>query len=546
MNIADPREWIDLGCKDLYFLNRCILQTQESKAQGFQDLYPPMHGRIAKFLENHAYEEQNLLILLPRHWIKSYFINCGWTMQRLMKNALSGKRENFLFSHAVEPLAIRLKSRIKHNLRYNKFLRGLLSITSPEVAKQIDDPENTAELWTKEEDIIFGNRLMTGAVEKVLESQHFDVHIGDDLVVSGNSKTQTQLDKVKTWWQLARALLSPKGIEILIGTRYNFDDLYGFLIEKYLKPEKNYFLEEPVVEVHNGNWHLLQGDCWEDQEKETGSTFPTMYPEAKLKRLQIDMGDEFPYQYRNTPIARGQQKFKRDDFQYYENDSKIPDIVNTVVLLDVTDKEKETSDFTGMVVADLGVDKHGYIRKGERKKVTDANLIDWMCRDIPKYNPATIAIESTKYETIVELMEFIIPEKLRGDDIPEGYREFVATMPHICRELKHRGRPKKIRVENMHGYVQTGEILFPRNGADHLIEELLRLGSWKTDDTADAFGYLQDVLVYPQKSDPEKVVLFSKREKMTPTEREEDDWEQYRKDVYLGSTPAMEDIEDAW
>jgi len=545
LSITDPFWWINKATDDLYFLNRCVLQTQEDPTPGFKDLYRPMHGKIARFLENYAYEGQNLILLLPRHWIKSYFINCGWTMQRLLKNALSGKRENFLFSHAVEPLAIRLKGRLKHNLLYNNFLRGLLSLTSPEVAKQIDDPENTAELWTKEEDVIFGNRLMTGAVEKTLESQHFDIHIGDDLVVSGNSKTEQQLEKVKDWWRLARALLSPKGIEILIGTRYSFDDLYGFLIEKYLKPKKDYYLEEPIVEVHNGNWHLLQGDCWADQENETGSTFPTMFPEEKLKRLQIELEEEFPYQYRNTPIARGQQKYKRNHFQYYR-EGQVPLIVNTVAIFDVTDKDKETSDYTGMVIADLGVDRKGYVRVGERRRVTDRKLIDWMCEVLPQYNPATIAIESTKYETIVELMELIIPQKLQAGDIPDGYREFVATMPHICRELKHRGRPKKIRIENMHGYVQGGKILFPEEGAENLIEELLRLGSWKTDDTADAFGYLQDVLVFPSKSDPEKISIVPERMKKTDAEREADDWEQYLKDSYLGSNPSWEDIQDVF
>jgi hypothetical protein len=502
-----------------------------------------MHGRISRFLKENAYEGQNLILLLPRHWIKSYFINCGWTMQRLLQNALSGRREGFLFSHAIEPNAIRLKGRIKHNLLYNEFLRGLLSLTNPEVAKQIDDPENTAELWTKEEDIIFGNRLMVGAVEKTLESQHFDIHIGDDLVVSGNSSTQMQIEKVKTWWKLARALLSPKGIEILIGTRYNFDDLYGFLIQKYVKPKKDYWLEAPVVEAHHGNWHLLQGDCWEDQEKETGSTFPVMFPEEKLKRLQIELEDEFHYQYRNTPIVRGQQKYKRDWFRRY-NEGRIPKIVNTVMLLDVTDKEKMTSDFTGMVIADIGVDKKVYIRKGERRKVTDRNLIDWICEVAPHYNPATIAIESTKYETILELMEIVIPQKLRCGDIPEGYREFVATLPHICRELKHRGRPKLIRIENMCGYVQDGTILFPTDGADHLMEELLRLGSWKTDDTADAFGYLQDVLVFPNKKDPERTYIVPERLRKSPAERESDDWEQYKNDAYLGGHSLQEDAEE--
>ncbi len=543
MNLRDPYEWVDRCSKDLYFLCRCVLQTLEDPTPGFKDLYRPTHKRICDFLTEYAVAGQHCILLFPRHWIKSYLISCGWALQRIMKNALVNKRESFLFSHAVEPRAIALKSRIKHNLVYNEFLRGLLSITNPEVAKQLLDPENTAELWTKEEDRIWGNVLMTGAVEKTLESTHFNIHIGDDLVVRENSKTSSQLDKVENWWKLARPLLSPNGIELLVGTRYGFDDLYGRLIEKFLKPEKDYNLKAPIVELHRDNWHLLQADCWSDQKNETGSTFPFLFQEKELKRLKEEMGDEFSYQYRNDPIAKGAHKYKRSDFHYYD-DKDVPQIVNTVFLLDVTDKQKETSDYTGIVVVDLGVDKKGYIRKAWREKITDSSLIDKLCEVAPMYNPATINVESTKYLTILELMEILIPEKLRCGDIPKGYREFVATLPHICSELKHRGRPKKIRIENMHGYVKDKIILFPRNGAEDLIEELLRLGSWKTDDTADAFGYLQDVLVFPTKTDPEKFLLMPEGAKKTPAEREEDDWEQYKEDIYMGN-PQIDDS-DLW
>jgi hypothetical protein len=457
-------------------------------------------------------------------------------MQRIMKNALSGRKEGFLFSHAVEPMAIRLKGRIKHNLLYNKFLKTLLSMTNPEVAKQLVDPENTAELWTKEEDRIWGNVLMTGAVEKTLESTHFNIHIGDDLVVKENSKTFGQLNKVEDWWKLARPLLSPKGIEILVGTRYGFDDLYGRLIEKFIKPEKGYNLKSPIVELHRDNWHLLQADCWEDQENKTGSTFPYLFPEKELKRLEIEMGDEFSYQYRNDPIAKGSHKYKREDFHYYD-DAKIPLIVNTVILIDVTDKEKETSDYTGIVIVDIGVDKISYIRRAWREKITDSNLVDLICKETPHYNPATINIESTKFLTILELMELLVPQKLRVGEIPDGYKEFVKTLPHIISELKHRGRAKKIRIENMHGYVVKGRILFPRNGAEDLIEELLRLGSWKVDDTADAFGYLQDVLVFPQKTDPERVFIVPEELRKTPIQIEREEWEQYKEDCVIGESP---------
>lgn len=542
--LEHPSWWIDKCVNDLYFLCRCVLQTLEDGTPGFKDLYHPTHRRMTDFLTKYAVEGQHCILLFPRHWIKSYIITCGWAMQRIMKNALTSKRESFLFSHAVEPRAIALKGRIKHNLLYNGFLKTLLSMTNPEVAKQLINPKDTAELWTKEEDRVWGNVLMTGAVEKTLESTHFNIHIGDDLVVKENSKTTGQLNKVEDWWKLARPLLSPGGIEILVGTRYGFDDLYGRLIDKFIKPEKNYNLKSPIVELHRDNWHLLQADCWEDQENEKGSTYPIKFPEKELKRLEIEMGDEFSYQYRNAPIAKGTRKYKRGDFHYYD-EADIPKIVNTVFLLDVTDKDKETSDYTGMVVVDIGVDKKAYIRMARRKKVTDSALIDEICKVAPHYNPATINVESTKFLTILELMELLVPKKLSDGDIPQGYREFVKTLPHIISELKHRGRNKFVRIENMHGYVERGTILFPRRGAEDLIEELLRLRAWKTDDTADAFGYLQDVLVFPQKTDPERVFIVPERLKKSGEQIEREEWERYKKDCYAdGAFPP--NVDDIW
>ena len=95
----------------------------------------------------------------------------------------------------------------------------------------------------------------------------------------------------------------------------------------------------------------------------------------------------------------------------------------------------------------------------------------------------------------------------------------------------------------MCGYVQDGVILFPKDGAEDLIEELLRFGSWTTDDTADAFGYLQDVLVFPEKDDPVKTFVVPEALKKSPMQIEKECWEQYKSDCYADGSrhPEAED-----
>ena len=866
-NISNPFWWVEKCMTDLYFECRNVLQILEDPTIGLKDLYYPTHKRMCDFAEKNALEGHKLLILCPRNWLKSYIYTVGWTMQRLIRNWVHRRQEHIIISNATGDNAKEFLWRIKYNLLYNDFLRGILMSTIPGLSEQLDDPENKAERWTQGEIQILGNRVDTGSVEGNLVSRHFKVMINDDLVSLDNSRTREQLAKTIDWWKLARSLLLPSGIELSVGcltadsrvlmatgeekriidvevgervmsfmrkpgfgeglkpqkveavipqgeaevfevktrnrkleatanhpfltttrgfvrldelkigdkikvahyldvckyrqdlseeemwafgymlgdgwlidnkgrygiciskgvdeklnnrfinfftnkfptssfyetdfgyyrsdskapfsyykklgfcgkaktkrvppwiyslttvlkesfldgfidadgwvqnkskcielsnknlvldikrlaescgykvsnvhtrtrmsqppnspveieatshhigigyrrwkkgvrwervlsitpkgkkevydltvanthnfvgngfiihnTRWDYDDLYGHIIERFLKPGKDYSVGKPIVELHRGNFHLMQMDCWEDVDAETGSTYPVLFPEWKLKELQEEQEEEFYGQYRNDPLKKGKNKYKREDFHYYV-DGDIPSIVNTVFLLDVTDKDKNTSDYTGLTVADLGCDKKGYIRAGERKKVTDGALIEWLIEIAPIYQPSVIGIETTKYATILELMEFIIKKKFALGEVPSGYKDFVKTMPYICHELKHRGRPKKIRVENMHGYVQRGIILFPRSGADCLIDELLRFGSSKVDDTADSFGYLFDVLEFPEKTDPPKALILPDKLKMTQEEREKEDWSNYLDDVYeSGVSTNFEGIDGA-
>lgn len=62
-------------------------------------------------------------------------------------------------------------------------------------------------------------------------SRHYDLIIADDLVDEENARTETQRERVKTWWyQTLLPCLEPEGRIFVIGTRYHHLDLYGHLI----------------------------------------------------------------------------------------------------------------------------------------------------------------------------------------------------------------------------------------------------------------------------------------------------------------------------
>jgi len=296
-----------------------------------------------------------------------------------------------------------------------------------------------------------------------LVSRHYKIMVHDDLVNRDNSQTREQIAKTIDWWKLAQSLLTHDGIEIIIGTRWDFDDLYGHIIDKFMKPEKDYSLGRPITELHAGKYHLIQMDCWSDPIAETGSTFPILFPEKRLKEIELEQADRFGGQYRNDPLAKGKNPFKRDWIRRW-HDGDIPSVVNTIMVIDPSGKGQVDSDHSGMVVVDAGVDKKLYLRFGQRSLITDMALADWIIDTAILFQPSTIGIEDNKYFTMCELLEIRVAQRLADDEVAKKHNEYVRTIPYILTELKPMGRPKEVRIKYMTGFVEHGQVLFPMNG----------------------------------------------------------------------------------
>lgn len=535
--LQDPQWWIDNICEDLYFACRVVYCTIEDPTPGYKDLYEPTHRAICDFVQNYGKAGQELVILTPRHWIKSYLITVGWTMQRMVRNWVTGQREHMIISNATIKNAKQFLERIKYNIQYNDLFRGLFREFIP------DDLENKAEKWTQDEFMLGGNHIETGSVEGNLVSQHYKVMINDDLVNKENSKEATQIGKVIEWWRLARSLLSPDGTSINIGTRWSYDDLYGWIINKFIMPPKNYYVGKPIVELHKGKYHLLQMDCWSDPDKETGSTFPILFPEEKLREIFNEQGDAAYGQYRNDPLARGKNPIKREWFRRYHKDD-VPEQRHTLLLIDPTGTAGEDSDFTGVVLIELCSDRKGYLVFGEKQKITDMELAQYIIRKATDHFPDLIGIETNKFGVIQDMLEMLIPQMLRRGDFRPEHVEFAKRIPYILVELKPGGRPKDVRIRNLSGRIESGDFLFPYYGTEQLEEELIRFPTSQYKDIADAFAYVLDNMTFPKKDDPVKLLTLPPQMKETNEEREKREWEDIKDFTYLNEQPIVDD--DVW
>ena len=530
--LANADKWREACLTDLYFLCRSVLITLEDTTPGFKDLYKPTHGRICRFVQEYATEGNKCLILTPRAWIKSYLVTIGWTLQRLLINLVNGRREHQIISNATLPNAKSFLEKIKYNLKFNDLLRGLFKEWIPE------DPDNEAEKWTQDYIQIGGCFIETGSVEGNLVSQHYKTMINDDLVNRDNSATKDQLKKTLDWWKLAQSLLLSNGIEINIGTRWAFDDLYGHFIENFAQPDFEYMeTGEPIAEIHKGPYHVLWMDCWANPKEETGSTFPVLFPEEKLKELQLQQGDRFNGQYRNNPLALGKNPFHREWFVRWNPLRDKPLIRHSIMLIDPSGKAEVDSDYSGIVVIHLTTDKRGLIEYGNRHLITDRKLAEWIIENAPRFNVDSIYIEDMKYKTIYELLELLIPDLIRRRQIPADQLEYVKTIPYILTAVSPKGRPKDVRVRHLTGMFENGTFALPIPGlemAKDLEDELIRYPSMR-DDVVDALAYVMDVLIFPRPTDPPKSLVLTPEEKMTDEERVEKEWASIREAAYAGT-----------
>ena len=518
-NLNNLDWWRDKSLNDLYFFCRVVLSTLENPKPGFKDLYKPTHGRIAEFVSTYAQPGHKLLILCPRGWIKSYIITLGWLLQKILKNAVNGKRDAVLLSNATLGNAQMFLKRLKDNLAHNSLLRTLFSDIIPA------NPETGFPRWTMDEVEIIGNRIEVGSVEGNLVSRHYTIHIEDDLVNLENSRTPEQIAKVIEWWKLAQALLESNGIEIIIGTRWAVDDLYGYLLKTFFNidaSQQDKDKEKSAVEYHNGRYHYLRFSCWDNPIKRAGSTFPTLFPEEKLKQLQIELGEHFSGQYENDPFLSSERGFASHWFKTYSVDL-LPTAKITYMLIDPMGKESKQSDYMGLVVVDAGHDKNLYVRFAERAKLTDAKAGERIIEVALVYEPDFICIEEFRFSAFRDLITFIIPQWIRQGRIPKTKQRYAALIPYRLVELKHKNRPKKLRIINLSGWIEGGRVLFAPSGMNQLYEELTQFGKTERDDILDAFAYILDIVQFPDYESPVKddEVIKSPEEIML-----ERDWEE--------------------
>lgn len=239
------------------------------------------------------------LLLIPRNSLKSTIMSVAYPLWRIVRNPAI----RVLLSSAVGKDACKFLRSIKWQLTNNKKIEKFW----PNVHITQDMIAQCKVLWTQKE-ITVPRTVRYEAGESTVEcmgvggnlvSRHYDLIICDDLVNNRNSKTQHLLEDTIEWFQNAHSLLDPvSGEVIVVGTRWDYNDLYSHLIAEHNQKYSLFF-----ATVHGADLEVF---------------FPQKFSKEKVVALRKTHGPyKFSCQYLNQPVDKENQDFKVSWLRYY-------------------------------------------------------------------------------------------------------------------------------------------------------------------------------------------------------------------------------------
>lgn len=274
---------------------------------GYTDMMPQPHWEMCEFLEQavkplfdpfRPQVQEKSMMLVPRGCFKTTIGSVALTIWLLIQ--LPNLR--ILLDSHTHGFSQEILFEIKEHLQSEKFM-GIFG-----------DWEKDSGRWS-EDSIVINKRtqprkepsIQTSGVDKSKAGGHFDLIIADD-IVDEKGVTEIGIRRTRRHFNRLVPILETNGCQLVTGTRWAFNDVYGFLLEK----DRKLVAAEKEAEykriLHHGAW------------KEDGSLyFPTKLTADFLYNAKLSMTDkDFAVWYLNEPIEGDFKVFPRRYIQFYK------------------------------------------------------------------------------------------------------------------------------------------------------------------------------------------------------------------------------------
>lgn len=447
---------------------------------GYKLMVPHVHDKLCRFVMKRAergeMEQSTKMILMPRNSFKSTAITVGYSLWRLCNNP----NLTILITNEKLDKSKAFLKEIKAHMTNNPRFKLMFGEWSCE--------NKIGKKWSETRIDIMPRRVWSAApsievssVESSETGKHVDLIICDDLHGQSNTTTKEQIDKVIEYWRDLGAVLKPGGEMIIIGTRWDYKDLYQFI----------YDLKKELGDL--ANIEIMH----EKAEREDGTLlFPEVLSKPFLARQRASLGSYFfGAQYQNEPIQRESALIKQvpkygDTINGQGADSFFSHCKHFLTV-DLAYTEDKRSDSTAILCNAVNpLDGRWYIRRYDVLKTGDPGKIIELLFEYNKiFKPIRIGIEKNNY---ISWLKKPLEDAMRSRGIflpidpPDG-------LPHYGQ-----GKNKALRLRNIAPRFNYGEC-FIHESMSALEDELLKLtfdGARGHDDLLDALSMQYEIVLW--------------------------------------------------
>ncbi len=292
-----------------------------------------------------------------------------------------------------------------------------------------------------------------------------DVLILDDIEDTASVRMQESRDKLEDWFNSDLLGAGDIGTRvIMIANNLHEDSLPNRIIAKV---KAGTFDAEVIKCPLIGK----KGVCaWPGKfpDKASIEAFKQSFPSIKTWRQE----------YRLEIIPPDEQIIEKKDIVYYEPDYKFTGSTFRVLGVDLASSTKQGRDKTAMIPAIVeghGVDQKIYILP---------NVLNAQLEFDPSIRACVSLIDAIGSKQNVEVFyEKVAYQAVFGQHLKVlGVRRVTEYLPGQM--------DKRERLYGISALIKTGMVLFPRSGANALIEQLVNFGAAKHDDLVDALTTL--------------------------------------------------------
>lgn len=313
----------------------------------------------------------------------------------------------------------------------------------------------------------YNAKISTASVEQSVRGTRHnqyrpDLVIIDDIEDIQSVKTKEGRNKTFNWIMGEVFPAGDKNTKfVIIGNLLHQDSVIKRMEEKIKRGDiQGVYKEYPVIDEHGR------------------SLWPSKYPDQASVYEEEKMYDRitFAREFLLKILPSDEQVIFEEWITYYD---KLPDCDRCYrkIAVDLAISEKDSADFTAAICMDIfvsGKDIIVYILPemiNKRMNFPDAiSEIKMFAEKMGDYYPVEIIVEDAGYQKAF----FQQLEK-------EGYPS---------RGMSTGGIDKRTRLAYTTSLIRSGQVLFPREGAEDLITQLVGFGIEKHDDLADAFSML--------------------------------------------------------